>query len=187
MTALSKIPVLGKRYPSFEMREYEQAQKEFLAATGGGDPSMYALEPGDYGGGLRPSPESKQRQQELLAQKQQSRMGAVTKLRIETNRPEGMPPPGQTRVTPGQGTNAGSRGTPAEVAGVLAAAQKQGRTLSPAMVDAIIAHAKANNLPLPGAPLVRRTYPAADRDRRGAAAGPRARAGAGPHRAGIGV
>jgi hypothetical protein len=106
------------------------------------------VQPGDLG--LFKGPNDSAYQQ-LLAQKQAAREAAIQKLRIQTNRPQGLTPPGQTSVTPGQGANAGSSGTASEVAAVLAFAKSKGETWSPARVNAFIAYAKANNLPLPGA------------------------------------
>jgi hypothetical protein len=92
------LPGVGASFtPAANLRS-QQAQKQFMTAIGGGDPSQYFVQPGDIGLFKGPSDPA---YQQLLAQKQAAREAAIQKLRIQTNRPQGLTPPGQTSVTPG--------------------------------------------------------------------------------------
>jgi hypothetical protein len=92
------LPGVGPSLTPAANLRYQQAQKQFMTAIGGGDPSQYFVQPGDLGLFKGPSDPA---YQQLLAQKQAAREAAIQKLRIQTNRPQGLTPPGQTSVTPG--------------------------------------------------------------------------------------
>lgn len=94
---VSAIPGIGGYLTPAANLRYQQAQKQFMTAIGGGDPSQYFVQPGDLGS-LKGS---RAAYNQLLAQKQAAREAAIQKLRIQTNRPQGLTPPGQTSVTPG--------------------------------------------------------------------------------------
>lgn len=145
---MTKGGALGNKFLDPTRREYYGEMLNFIAAVRGEETSRISPETFNLEA-RRFFPVAGDREADVL-RKRQVREDALSALATRTNRPQGMVPRGQTIMPPGQGANAGSSGTAAEVAAVLAFAKSKGETWSPARVNAFIAHAKANNLPLPG-------------------------------------
>lgn len=102
---LSSVPVVGNYFTPTEVQQYNQAKSDFLTAISRGEsPRMTPQQLALYDQQYFPQPGD---DAHTIQQKRASRESALQELRIQTNRPEGLPPPGQTQM-PGTAPGAGS-------------------------------------------------------------------------------